>query len=291
MMNVIRDKIARQVYRLNGLSLNEFDLTRPVGDPGLFGPDSMVWTVHGDFSSMMCGGIAALLLQMQHPSALAGVWDHSDFRSDLFGRLRRTSQFIAVTSFGNRQDAEFLIDKVRRIHLRVSGINPDGEQYQASDPGLLRWVHVAETSSFLAAHLCYKNPSLSVAEQNRYYAEASLTGKALGATDLPLTVSDVEDYLASMRPQLRTDERTLEVSRLLFSAPAPSKAARPVMNIMLRAGADLLPVWTQVPGVPLRSARQQAATRYSMHCIARLLRWSIRQGAWHKAMQRVGRIS
>lgn len=290
LMNMLRDKIARQVYRLNGLSLNEFDLTQPAGDPGLFGPDSMVWTVHGDFSSMMCGGIAALLLQMQHPSALAGVWDHSDFRKDMFGRLRRTSQFIAVTSFGNRRDAEFLIEKVKHIHLRVAGSRPDGGMYRASDPDLLRWVHVAETSSFLGAHLRYKNPALSIAAQNRYYAEAALTGNALGATGIPVTVADVEEYLQSMRPQLVIDERTLEVSRLLFSAPAPSRAARPVMEVMLRAGGDLLPQWTSVPGRPLRTARQQAITRYSMRCIAGILRWSIQQGAWHKAMHRVGRL-
>jgi uncharacterized protein (DUF2236 family) len=30
-----------------------------------------------------------LLLQMLHPAVLAGVWDHSNFRSDMHGRLRR----------------------------------------------------------------------------------------------------------------------------------------------------------------------------------------------------------
>ncbi|MBS0892549.1 DUF2236 domain-containing protein [Tatumella sp. JGM130] len=290
MMNMLRNRIARQVYRLNGLSLNEFDLNQPPGDAGLFGPDSMVWAVHGDFASMLCGGIAALLLQMQHPAALAGVWDHSDFRQDMFGRLRRTSQFIAVTSFGNMQDARFLIEKVKNIHLRVKGRTPDGLVYQASDPALLTWVHVAEMSSFLAAHLRYKNPRLSLADQNRYYAEAALTGTALGAADIPVSVNQVEEYLQAMRPQLRIDQRTLEVSRLLFSAPPPSAAARPVMSIMLRAGGDLLPSWTGVPGRPPRSGLQRTMTRYSMETIARLLRWSIQQGAWHRAMQRVGRL-
>lgn len=157
----LRDRIQQQVFRLNGLSMNEFDLSQPPGDPGLFGPDSVIWRVHGDFTSMMCGGISALLLQMLHPAALAGVWDHSNFREDMMGRLRRTSQFIAVTTYGNSQDAQTLIDRVKRIHLKVSGVDSEGKPYAASDPHLLTWVHVAETSRFLAAHLRYKNPQLS----------------------------------------------------------------------------------------------------------------------------------
>lgn len=290
MISMIRNNIARQISRLNGLSLNEFDLTQPPGDPGLFGPGSMVWEVHGDFPSMLCGGIAALLLQMQHPLALAGVRDHSDFRTDLFGRLRRTSQFIAVTSFGNRHDACTLIEKVKKIHRHVTGKDHRGREYRAYDPALLTWVHVAETYCFLTAHLRYKNPSLSRDEQNRYYREAALTAQALGATNIPVTVTDVEEYFSEMRPQLCIDERTCEVSRLLYSAPAPSAAVRPVMDIMLRAGGDLLPEWTSVPGMPRRSRLQRHITRYSMQGIAALLRWSVTDGARAKAIRRAAAL-
>lgn len=290
MFSLLRDRIGRQVMQINGLSLNEFDLTQPPGDPGLFGPDSMVWEIHGDFPAMLCGGITALLLQMQHPAALAGVWDHSRFRDDMTGRLRRTSQFIAVTSFGNRRDANFLIDKVTAIHRQVHGQDARGRPYTASDPALLTWVHVAETSSFLAAHLRYKNPSLSLAEQNRYYAEAALTARALGATDIPLSVQQVNDYLQAMRPALEIDDRTHEVTRLLYTAPPPTPAARPAMKVILDAAGDLLPAWTSVPGRVQRSALQQQSTRLAMQGIARLLRWSVPHGARYKALRRTGRI-
>ncbi|WP_207855834.1 oxygenase MpaB family protein, partial [Pseudomonas sp. 79_C] len=158
------------VMSLTGLALGQLDLESPKGDPGLFGPHSISWQVHGDFPSMLVGGISALMLQLLHPLALAGVWDHSNFREDLLGRLRRTSQFISGTTFGATRDAEWLIDKVRTIHLQVTGTAPDGRPYAASDPDLLTWVHVAEVSSFLAAHLRYRNPHLARAEHDAYYA-------------------------------------------------------------------------------------------------------------------------
>lgn len=95
----IRGMIEAQVLGLTGMALKEIDFEQPKGEPGLFGPQSAIWQVHGDFTSMLCGGISALLLQMLHPLALAGVWDHSRFREDIFGRLRRTSQFISATTF------------------------------------------------------------------------------------------------------------------------------------------------------------------------------------------------
>src|SRR5581483_6117763 len=91
------------------------DFLQPPGDPGLFGPDSAAWQVHSDFTAMLTGGVAALLLQMLHPLPLAGVWDHSNFQADMLGRLRRTAQFVAGTTFGSRADAERLIARVKQI--------------------------------------------------------------------------------------------------------------------------------------------------------------------------------
>ncbi|MEB5970645.1 oxygenase MpaB family protein [Pantoea dispersa] len=285
----LRHRIEQQVFRLNGLSLNEFDISQPPGDPGLFGPDHIIWQVHGDFPAMLCGGISALMLQMLHPAALAGVWDHSSFRQDMLGRLRRTSQFIAVTTFGNTADAHTLIERVKRIHLRVTGIDNTGKPYAASDPHLLTWVHVAETSRFLAAHLRYKNPQLSLADRDRYYAEAARVAEALGAQQVPKSVEAVEAYLQAMRAELVYDARTHEVMQLLLNAPAPSWQAKPAMRVMLQAGCGLLPDWAQQlmqqPVGPLTQWRIDK----QIALIAALLRWSIQRGAWARAMQRMGR--
>ncbi|AHF77729.1 Signal transduction sensory kinase [Sodalis praecaptivus] len=289
LLEPVRRRIEQQVLGLSGVGLGTVDFTQPANDPGLYGPESIIWRVHGDFTSMLCGGISALLLQMLHPSALAGVWDHSHFRSDMLGRLRRTAQFISVTSFGPTAAAERLIARVRQIHWQVNGVDPSGNAYRASDPALLTWVHVAEARSFLAAHLRFRNPRLSGADQDAYYRQAMKVAWALGARDVPASRAEVEAYLQAMRPRLVCDDRTREVTRLLLHAPMPSRLAQPAGWLLMRAGIDLLPDWAidqlHLDGPALRRVLVTPAVHY----LARVLRWSVRNGAWHRAMRRMGR--
>lgn len=286
-MEWVRQRIERQVFGLTGLSLNTIDYEHPHGDPGLFGPDSLCWRVHSDFPSMLCGGIGALMLQMMHPLALAGVWDHSTFRDDMLGRLRRTSQFIAGTTFAATDDALNLIDRVRRIHHRVRGQAPDGRPYAASDPALLTWVHVAEVRSFIASYQRYNPTPLTPTEQDRYFNEVARVAQALGARDIPRTRGEIDDYLSTLRPQLMFDERTAEVLQLLLHAPAPNRLTAPVGYLMTRAGLELLPEWAQqLAGIQL-TAPQRLLFRTSMHSIAPVLRWAIRNGARARALRRL----
>ncbi|MCQ4255681.1 oxygenase MpaB family protein [Stutzerimonas stutzeri] len=287
-MELIRQHIETRVLSLTGLAIGGVDYESPPGDPGLFGPDSVCWRVHGDFTSMMVGGISALLLQALHPLALAGVWDHSNFRDDLLGRLRRTGQFIAATTFGSHADADRLIERVRRIHSGVTGTAPDGRAYAASDPDLLTWVHVAEVSSFLKSHLRYLNPALSAADQNRYYAEVALIAERLGAREVPRSRVEIEAYFERVRPQLYSDERALEILQILRTAPAPSRLLRPFGTLMLHAGVELMPDWATVMfGLTLSEARRQLI-RTGVRNIAPVLRWAVRNASVHRARRRMG---
>lgn len=287
-MEFIRSRIETQVMSLTGLSLGQLDLENPKGDPGLFGPDAVCWRVHGDFPSMLIGGISALMLQALHPLALAGVWDHSNFRQDMLGRLRRTGQFISGTTFGSTHDANWLIDKVRTIHLQVTGTAPDGRPYAASDPDLLTWVHVAEVSNFLAAHLRYLNPELSLADQDKYYDETAVIAERLGARNVPRSARAVAEYLKQIRPQLLYDERSREVLRILLNAPAPSLLAKPMGALMMQAGIDLLPDWaSEMLGVQ-QTALQRRMIRASVKRSAPVLRWAVRNGSIHRAQRRMG---
>src|SRR5438309_3029094 len=133
MLSPVRRALVRQVRStFNDQAKGERPIPR--SDHALFAHDSVIWRVHGDVTSMMAGGIAALLLQMLHQQALAGVWDHSNVHEDMLGRLRRTARFIAVTTYGEREAAEAAIAKVTRIHGEVSGTLPNGKPYRADDP-------------------------------------------------------------------------------------------------------------------------------------------------------------
>ncbi|MFL9928433.1 oxygenase MpaB family protein [Paraburkholderia sp. RL18-103-BIB-C] len=284
----LRSKLAAGVTHLTSGSGPTLDYSSPPGDPGLFGPDSVCWKVHADFTSMMTGGISALLLQALHPLALAGVWDHSSFRTDILGRLRRTATFIAGTTFGNRHDALALIEHVRRIHLGVSGIAPDGRPYRASEPALLTWVHVAEVSSFMTAHLRYVNPQLSVGAQDQYFAETAGIAEMLGAENIPRSRAEIDAYLLAMRSALMASERTREVVRILMSAPAPSMAMRPAGALMLNAGVDLLPDWAQsMLGFERYAVLRRTFARPGVRLVAPVIRWALVNGISKRARRRV----
>jgi uncharacterized protein (DUF2236 family) len=284
-VSALRAAIAGQIIQMVGSpEARQREAARR--DLGLFGPDSICWKVHGDFTSMMIGGITALLMQMLHPRALAGVWGHSNFRNDMAGRLKRTAGFIAGTTYGDRAEAQALIDQVREVHSRVVGRLPDGTPYAASDPDLLTWVHVAEVSSFLAAYLRYADRNLPPVAQDQYFREAAAVAFKLGARDVPQSRAEIAAYLEAVRPQLRYDERTRSTAKALLAADAPSAAAAPALSLTFDAAKDLLPPWAaQMHGFELPGARR-ATVRLAMKGLGRTLRWALVDSAEARARRR-----
>lgn len=245
-------------------------------DDGLFGRGSIAWRVHGDVTSMMVGGVASLLLQMLHPAVLAGVWDHSDFRRDMHGRLRRTARFVALTTYGGREEAEAAIARVRGIHERVQGTLSDGSPYAANDPTLLAWVHVTEVTSFLDAWIRYGEPHMSAADQDRYFAEMAEIAERLGADPVPRSRAEVRGLIVAMRPTLTSDTRTRDVARLVLTPPAPSLAALPFQTITLQAAVDLLPAWARRMHGLAAPALARPLVRAGAFGMAQTLRWAFR---------------
>jgi uncharacterized protein (DUF2236 family) len=241
---------------------------------GLFGPKSVVWRVHGDVTTMLVGGVSGLLLQMLHPAVLAGVWDHSNFRADMHGRLRRTARFIALTTYGGRDEAEAAIARVRRIHDKVTGTLPDGTPYAAGDPRLLAWVHVTEATSFLAAWIRYAEPHMPARDQDRYFAEMATIGSALGADPVPRDRRAAAALIETMRPELLVDERTREVARLVLDQRAPTAAAEPFQGLVMHAGVDLLPGWARRMHDRDAPPLARPLVRAGTFGLARTLRWA-----------------
>src|SRR5689334_4479523 len=207
MLAPIRRALVKQVRStFNDQSRGERPV--PASDHALFPPGSVIRRVHGDVTSMMVGGIAALLTQMLHPKALAGVWDHSDVHSDMLGRLRRTARFIATTTYAHRDSAMEAIARVKAIHEQVSGTLPDGSDYRATDPRLLAWVHVAGAVNFLDSWRRYAEPAMSSADQDRYFAESGNIAELLDAGPIPRTRAEAQRLIRDFRSQLHVDDRT-----------------------------------------------------------------------------------
>lgn len=268
----VKQAIAQQVVALfNDRTRGEAPVIRQTD--GLFGPHSVAWRVHGDVTSMMVGGIAGLLLQMLHPAVLAGVWDHSKFRNDMQGRLRRTARFIATTTFGGRQDALDSIARIRRIHSFVHGTLPDGTPYEANDPALLAWVHVTEATTFLNGWIRYGEPGMSRADQDRYFAEMAQVGQGLGADPVPSSRTAAERIIQKYRPMLKRDARTVEITRLVMSRPAPNRLTEPMQAMTMQAGVDLLPDWARRMHRLPNPALGRPLLRAGTMGVARTLRW------------------
>ncbi len=278
-MESLRQSIAGQVRSLVG-SRSAQNLVRGADEPGLVPHGGAAWQVHGDFTTMMIGGVAALLTQMLHPIACAGVWDHSNFRRDMTGRLRRTAQFMAGTTFGRLPLAEAQIARVRQIHDAVGGTLPDGTAYLASDPAVLTWVHVAGADNFLRAYVRYRDPGFSGAAQDRYFAESADVARRLGAIDVPASRVAVAAYFRAVRPQLRADDRSREIARvLLHESPAPPGMGAPALRLLMDAGIDLLPEWAAAMHGLRVSPLRRPMVRAGAQGMGAVLRWALRPAA------------
>ena len=243
--------------------------------PRWFEPGSPITRVHGD-ASMFIGGIRALLLQALHPAAMLAVSEHSGYRGDMWGRLQRTSTFLATTTFAHEDDAQQAVDVVRRIHERVVGVLPDGTPYAASDPHLLRWVHVAEIDSFLTAHQVYGKAPLDAAGRDEYVAQTAEIARRLGAVDVPTTEAELAETLAAYRPELGGTPEAREAVRYVLLKPPLPLAARPPYAVLAAAAVGLMPAWTRMPlRLPYLPVSERTVVRALGGVATGTIRWAM----------------
>jgi uncharacterized protein (DUF2236 family) len=214
--------------------------------PRWFAEDRPIRRVHAD-ASMYVGGLRALLLQSLHPLAMAGVADHSDYRGDPWGRLQRTSTFLAVTTFGTAVDAQRAVDKVRGIHRRVHGVAPEGTPYAASDPHLLEWVHIAEVDSFLQAYQRYGAAPFDQEGRDGYVADTARVAEALGVVKPPRTEAQLRQRISDYRPELRSTASARDAARFLLLTPPLPLVMRGPYGVLAATSISLLPAWARGP--------------------------------------------
>ncbi|HEY1968608.1 MAG TPA: oxygenase MpaB family protein [Pseudonocardia sp.] len=202
------------------------------------------------------GGIRALFLQALHPRTMAGVHQHSEFPADFWPRLRRTAEYVTTVTFGTTVEAEMAAARVRQAHRAVRGFDPvSGLRYAADDPDLLRWVHVAEVSSFLDT-VRRAGVNLSEQDADSYFAEQVHVAALLGVLDTPSNQAEVAAYLANIRPELTASAITRQAALRLVLPPLPMRInlltpARPAWASLACLAFALLPVWARaIYGVP-----------------------------------------
>jgi uncharacterized protein (DUF2236 family) len=240
-----------------------------------FAEGSPIQRVHGD-SSMFVGGIRALLLQSLHPLAMAGVAAHSGYKGDPWGRLQRTSYFLAVTTFGRAGDARAATERVKAIHRRVTGTAPDGRPYAASDPHLLTWVHIAEADSFLRAHSRFGAEPLDQAGRDGYVADVARIAVELGVPDPPRTEAELADRISQYRAELRGTAEARAAARFLLLTPPLPLVVRAPYGVLAAAATSLLPGWARRPlYLPHLPLTERAVVRPAGHAVIRGIRWAI----------------
>lgn len=286
----VRRMLRREVLAVLSHDGPSPDYDAPPGDPGLFGPDSVTWKIHADFPSMMVGGLASLMLQALHPLALAGVWDHSTFRTNTLGRLRNTTAFVGRTTYAPRAPAEAAIERVRNIHHAVRGTTPDGRAYSADDPHLLVWVHCAECWSFLRAYETYCRVRIPRAMQDQYLVEMAQIAAALGARAVPKSTDELDAFFANIRLELVCDGRARETLQILGTLRLPIPFASVSRNVFLGAAAALLPDWALgLIGRSWRERLRDRAAASAMRLFAPSIRDAMAEGGLaRRACRRTG---
>ena len=211
------------------------------------------------------------------PLAIAGVAAHSGYKGDPWGRLQRTSEFLATTTYGTIEHAERQIARVRAIHDRVRGTVPDGRPYAASDPHLLRWVHVTEADSFLTAYQLYAAEPLSAEEADRYVAQTGFVNERLGVLDPPQTVAELRAVLESYRPELQSTPEARDAARFLLVHPPLPLAARPGYAALAAGAVAMLPRWARWPlRLPYLPVTEHLVGRPIGGAATAVVRWAMR---------------
>jgi uncharacterized protein (DUF2236 family) len=268
----LRSQMQDQIRRSVGISEPP---APPCDDPerAYFAPDSVTRQIHSDLPSMLIGGVGALLMQMLHPLAMAGVAQHSQYRSDPLGRLERTATFLGTTTFRSKTDAAVAIAQVRRVHRGVVGTAADGRRYDASDPALLTWVHAAEVRCFLTASLTYGPRPLSLVQQDTYLDEMSKVARALGAEQVPRSVAELDAYFVEVRPQLRLTPEARDARNFVLRGVGRWPHEIATYGLLVAAAQGVLPPWARRQ---LRLAALPAGDRLVVRPAARLLSTAVR---------------
>jgi uncharacterized protein (DUF2236 family) len=228
-------------------------------DLGLFGPDSVTWKLHEE-PILLLAGLRSLYLQALHPRAVAGVAQNSAFKSDPWGRLMRTSDYVGTTIYGSTTEVEAAASRLRRMHARMTATDPrTGERFRIDEPDLLLWVHITEVESFLSTAR-RAGLALTDDEVDTYYTEQVRSAELVGLdpATVPSTAAEVAEYYERIRPELALSKDGADTMFFLTVPPVPDDWGPRALRLGLTLGPTrwayfgvagtalaLLPAWAR----------------------------------------------
>lgn len=218
--------------------------------PGYFDDDSVIRRVHRE-QVVALSGPRALLMQAAHPLAFAGFFVASSSLDDPYPRLERTAAVMNTVIFGEKEAANRVTARVRRIHSRMGGTlqkaagpYPAGTHWAADDPELLLWIIATLVDSSLLVYQRYVRP-LSAEEREEYWRDYRVLACLFGLNEdqVPDTVRGLEDYLEQMLAgdQLRVIPEARELAIQIVLHPPVPLPARPLLELANFITIGLLP--------------------------------------------------
>lgn len=275
----LRSRIRNEVEAVGGRHDEPEVYGGPDGDPGLVGgPGSISWEIHGDLASVSAAGMSAVIMEVLHPSVMAGVSQQSSFRTEPLKRAQNTLGYVLRTTFGNTEAATGVIEHVKHVHGFIEGVRPDGQPYRALDPELIGWVHTCIPWAIMEAYHRYKRP-LTTAERDTYLREQAPVGLMGGAEWVPTSMAELEEYVERMRPLMAMTEQTREFIDFLSAASDGQYRGTSRQQLERRLGISasmlLMPKWARhLTGTYQPKLVERAYLDPSVRVQSRLLRWA-----------------
>lgn len=216
------------------------DFSRPKGEEAYLAPDSIQWKVFKNPVALAVGGVAAVLLEFADARIRSGVWDHSIYKVDPIGRSQRTGMAAMVGVYGPKSVARQVIGGVNRMHAKVAGKTPSGEDYRALDPELLNWVSATAQYGFLTAYDRFVR-RLPSAEKDRFWHEGTAIAELYGVTEIPHSEADFHRMMERLLPRFEPHPINREFLEIIQSGRAAPSVPRFLHRSLARAAVSILP--------------------------------------------------
>ena len=195
------------------------------GDPGYFGPQSMMWKVNKEIT-VLFGGARALLMHAAHPLIAAGARQTSFYQRDPWKRLIRTLSLQNSVTFGTKEEADDSAHRINKLHEVINGEDEiTGGYYDALDHEQLLWVHAClQISSIYFYEKTVKK--LTDNEKNQYHEENSIAAEMVlvDRKIMPKTHEELKNWViekSKEKDYLVLTDVAIDVADIISGGPVP----------------------------------------------------------------------